>query len=124
MNPLGTHQCRIWSGSTKARNTSVRGALSVVQPRVEILTAENLTSLDLSHNQVGPAGADALASSPHLANLVVLDLNGNPLQVKGLQALARSPHLSRIRTLRLAGITMDDTTRDELQTRFATAVKT
>lgn len=36
------------------------------------------TWLDLSDNQIGPRGVEALAASPILANKVVVDLRGNP----------------------------------------------
>ncbi len=61
-----------------------------------------LTELDLRSNRIGPAGAQALARSHHLANLRRLDLSWNEsLGSRGAQALAASLHLTGLADLRL-----------------------
>lgn len=57
--------------------------------------------LDLRQNAVGPAGALALAASPHLGRAVGLDLSGNVLGDAGAFALAASEHLTGLRRLGL-----------------------
>jgi len=61
----------------------------------------NLRELDLSCNEIGDAGAEALAKSPHLTNLRELDLSSNELGDAGAAALALSPHLTNLRVLNL-----------------------
>ncbi|MBA4066211.1 MAG: hypothetical protein C0501_21350 [Isosphaera sp.] len=63
----------------------------------------NLTSLNLSGNDIGLPGARALAESPHLANLTHLDLRWNRIGDEGVQALATSPYLTNLRSLDLGG---------------------
>jgi hypothetical protein len=46
-----------------------------------------LTALDLIGNQVGAAGAFALATSPHLIGLTRLDLGGNDVGQASAEAL-------------------------------------
>jgi uncharacterized protein (TIGR02996 family) len=64
-----------------------------------------LVRLDLSHNQIGPRGAAALATAP-LGCLTRLALANNPLGDEGVAALAASPRLASLQELRLpdAGI--------------------
>jgi uncharacterized protein (TIGR02996 family) len=50
---------------------------------------------------MGPAGARALAASPHLANLTALHLDYQDVSDEGARALAASPYLSRLTTLSL-----------------------
>jgi Ran GTPase-activating protein (RanGAP) involved in mRNA processing and transport len=54
-----------------------------------LLTNHGLTSLDLSGNRIGPVGAQALATAL-LTNhgLTSLDLSGNQIEPVGFQALA------------------------------------
>jgi uncharacterized protein (TIGR02996 family) len=55
-----------------------------------------LVTLDLGRNPaIGPAGAEALANSPHLARLASLKLGGT-IGEAGAQALLKSPHLRRL----------------------------
>jgi uncharacterized protein (TIGR02996 family) len=68
-----------------------------------------LTTLDLLHNRVGPAGAASLAASPYLRNLTDLSLGRqacgytpNQIGVRGMRALAGSPSLAGLTSLRLA----------------------
>jgi uncharacterized protein (TIGR02996 family) len=61
-----------------------------------------LSSLDISGNWVGAAGAEILAGSPYLAGLAVLNLRGTGLDARGVQALAASPHLAGLRVLDLS----------------------
>jgi uncharacterized protein (TIGR02996 family) len=62
-----------------------------------------LDSLDLSFNNIGGAGARALAASPTLAGLTTLILSGNGIGPAGARALAASPNLSGLTTLNLSG---------------------
>jgi uncharacterized protein (TIGR02996 family) len=59
-----------------------------------------LLHLDLGANDgIGPAGAEALASSPHLRRLASLVLQACPIGEAGARALLRSPHLRRLHLL-------------------------
>ena len=64
-------------------------ALAAVAPLQEV-------HLDLSDNGIGEAGAQALASSPHLQHLTHLDLRNNVIGDAGAQALAASPNLRHL----------------------------
>jgi len=61
----------------------------------------NLTSLDLQLNDIGDAGAQAIAGSPHLARLTSLNLRDNEIGAAGAQAIAGSSHLARLTSLNL-----------------------
>src|SRR5205823_2674536 len=61
----------------------------------------NLTALDLTGNEIGPEGVQALVASPLLANLSDLDLTHNQIGQEGLRALASSPALHGLRRLHL-----------------------
>ena len=65
------------------------------------IAAPTMASLTLSSNDIGPAGAQVLAESPHLAHLTSLTLRSNGIRRAGAQALARSPHLSHLTSLDL-----------------------
>lgn len=58
--------------------------------------------LNLSNQQVGDAGARALAGSPNVANLRHLGLSYGELDEGGIEALANSPCLRGLRSLDLA----------------------
>lgn len=62
---------------------------------------DQLTSLKLQRNRIGPLGASALASAPEFAHLTTLDLRENPLGRTGAEALAGSPNLARLNSLYL-----------------------
>ena len=63
-----------------------------------------LRKLWLSGNwKIGPAGAEALASSEHLANLEDLSLEHTSIGTKGALALARSACLSSLYSLAVYG---------------------
>ena len=61
--------------------------------------SKNLTSMDLSGNQIGDKGAIAIANSPHLANLKSLDLYHNQITEKGMEALLNSKTLKSLESL-------------------------
>ena len=61
----------------------------------------SLKSLYLLGCQIGPAGAKTLAKAKPLANLEVLALSGNNLGDAGAQALAKSTALRNLHTLDL-----------------------
>jgi uncharacterized protein (TIGR02996 family) len=60
-------------------------------------------TLDLYNNVSGPAGAAALAASPHTEYLSCLKLGNNAIGTAGVQALAASSGLPRLRSLSLYG---------------------
>ena len=71
---------------------------------------QQLNSLSLYANAIGPQGAEALAASPYLARLTCLDLDGlstrhgdwvNNISDRGAEALAASPYLTRLGKLSL-----------------------
>jgi len=72
-----------------------------------------LRSLRLSHNDVGPRGALALARSPGLAALEILDLAHNPIGDEGACAIVGSVTLTALRTLQLyeVGLTLTGASR-------------
>ena len=53
-------------------------------------TLKNLSNLILDHNNIGNAGAKALANSPILSGLTNLDIRGNAIGAAGERALAAS----------------------------------
>ncbi len=57
--------------------------------------------LDLRENNIGPAGAVALAAAPALALARTVDLGGNRLGDDGVMALVEAGHLGRLRKLSL-----------------------
>lgn len=65
--------------------------------------------LNLSSNDIGPAGVGALAKSPRVAALETLGLGlaNTRVGAGGVRALAESPYLGRLRTLWL-GHGLDD----------------
>jgi uncharacterized protein (TIGR02996 family) len=94
--------------------TSLRLAGNLIGPRgVKDLagsaTLAGLRRLDLDDNpEIGDAGAEALAASPHLGQLTSLSLCRAGLSPWGVKALAGSPHLVSLTTLRVAGNKMGD----------------
>ena len=85
------------------RAVTLTGA-KVVMPEVagsQLL--RRLLELGLQVNEVGDAGAVALARSPQPINLRLLDLSFNGITRAGLDAIAGSPILSRLDFLNLAG---------------------
>jgi uncharacterized protein (TIGR02996 family) len=83
---------------------------------------ENLTSLDVSYNQLGNEGLTHLAESPHLARLTYLDVGSNGATKVGFEALANSPHLGRLRKLATGYLQGDQATRKMLEARFGEVV--
>jgi Leucine-rich repeat (LRR) protein len=60
-----------------------------------------LTSLNLSWNQIGVEGARAIANSPHISSLTSLDLSYNQIGNAGATAIANSPYIARLTSLNL-----------------------
>lgn len=71
--------------------------------------AVRLAELDLSHNELGEAGARVLAESPLLAGLKVLRLIGCGIPDDGARAFATSPHLNKLVALDLGNNPVNDT---------------
>lgn len=93
-----------WAWVERAFVRRVR-TLRQVQQLAGSAVLDQLTSLDLENAGIGPAEAQVLAESPHLARLQHLSLSSS-LQVEapgigdaGMQALAGSPHLARLTSL-------------------------
>jgi hypothetical protein len=59
--------------------------------------------LDLGGNDIGDAGAQALAASPHLPRLTHLHLGGNRIGDAGAAALSDSPHRRGLRECSVQG---------------------
>lgn len=79
---------------------------SVLRNRHIVLLAANLDRLqpevlDLSENEIGVAGAEALAGSPGMATVRELILSHNPLRLAGMKAIASSPHFKKLERLEL-----------------------
>jgi Ran GTPase-activating protein (RanGAP) involved in mRNA processing and transport len=64
-------------------------------------TLTNLTSLDLTYNNIGPGAAAALAQSTTLTNLTSLDLSSNNIGDDGAEGLAQSTTLTNLTSLDL-----------------------
>ncbi|MDB5309399.1 MAG: hypothetical protein JWO38_3601 [Gemmataceae bacterium] len=104
-----------------------------------------LRELDLSHNELGEAGARvladctllgglkvlrltgcgipddgvrALANSPHLNRLIAIDLGNNPVSDPGFRAFLDTPHLRGLRRLVVPGIGVSIRMRRALDSRF------
>jgi len=86
-------------GVVDVRRVVWRGGGSLFLEHAQLLAG--LVALDLKYNELGDAGAEALAKSPHLTNLRVLDLGANGIREAGARALAQSPHLTNLRVLNL-----------------------
>jgi uncharacterized protein (TIGR02996 family) len=61
-----------------------------------------LTTLDLSENEISPAGAHTLAAAANLAGLTTLRLRANPLGFPGAAAILNSTRLVNLTELDLA----------------------
>jgi uncharacterized protein (TIGR02996 family) len=68
----------------------------------------HLTTLNLRHNNLGPAGARALASCAALGSLSRLEVGYNRLGDDGARALAASPHLAGLKELELVEARIGD----------------
>jgi uncharacterized protein (TIGR02996 family) len=68
---------------------------------VEIDALANLQALNLDHNAIGDSGAEALAGASHFATLRSLHLAGTNIGPRGATALAASPHLRNLTLLDL-----------------------
>ena len=66
-------------------------------------TTATWRNLDLGQNQVGDAGAEALAASPRVAWVEELCLRDNTIGAAGVRAVAGSRHLKNLRRLELTG---------------------
>jgi uncharacterized protein (TIGR02996 family) len=97
----------VWAWVREVRLTGVTEAMAAelaVEPRLS-----QLTSLNLRYNTIWAAGAEALASSPHLASaLSSLDLALNRVLEPGARALAESPRLVNLTSLDLWGNDIGD----------------
>jgi uncharacterized protein (TIGR02996 family) len=77
-----------------------------------------LLTLDLRTNpRIGPAGAEALATSPHLARLASLTLGGS-IGEAGARALLNSPHLRRLQLALLGTKGLAEKTVAALRERY------
>lgn len=65
----------------------------------QIAARHPLRSLDITANDIGPAGAKALLAAPVFASLRALDLTGNEVGDGGALALAHNPSLRALRGL-------------------------
>lgn len=107
-----------WEGFTNLRtlhlglNTGPRdaeGILAAIPRLLESPRIAGLHELDLWGNDLGPAEAAAIASSPHLGRVVELKLNNNrDLGDEGVSLIARSKSLPSLRSLTLWSVRMGD----------------
>lgn len=67
-----------------------------------------LSRLSLWNNQLGPTAVEALARERRLARLWSLDLRCNGIGARGVRALARSPHTAGLRELALGANGLTD----------------
>jgi uncharacterized protein (TIGR02996 family) len=72
------------------------------------------THLVLARNELGPAGAEAIANAPWASRLEWLDLSTNSIQTQGMRAIAESPHLTALRVLKLEYCDIDDDAADAI----------
>ncbi|MCV4683907.1 leucine-rich repeat domain-containing protein, partial [Escherichia coli] len=76
--------------------------------------AASLEALDLSFNDIGSIGdeaVEAIVRSPHLGRLKVLNLARNRLGRIGAEALAGWPHLPNMTEVNLTGCDIPDAAR-------------
>ncbi|WP_162667208.1 hypothetical protein [Gemmata massiliana] len=78
--------------------------------------------LDLSDNEIGKRGADALAASPGLESVRVLLLSGNPLRPSGVEAIVASAHLKSLQRITLPGKDIPPERQKEIRARFGSGV--
>jgi hypothetical protein len=89
-----------------------------------------LTQLILGRNNIShsvsitSAGAQALASSPAMAELRHLDLEGHQVGDAGAEAMAASPHLKQLGCLNLRGNPISKEVQKALRKRFGPGVCT
>jgi uncharacterized protein (TIGR02996 family) len=128
-------------------------SLAVILAGLPVREAEasvRLRDLDLSHNELGEAGARVLAEartleglkslrlrgclipddglqhlarSPHLTALPSLDLGNNPISDRGLRAFLDTPHLRGLRHLVVPGVGVTKEMREALKRRFRGGVE-
>jgi hypothetical protein len=79
-----------------------------------------LATLRLTHNRVATAGVRALVESPWLARLTSLALSGNQLGNAGAEILARAPRLQEVQVM---GAGIGENGRRALRARFGGQVK-
>lgn len=76
------------------------------------------STLDLSGNEIGMRGIQALADSPALQTVQHLNLSGNAVNLKGLLALAASPHRGALTNLVLQYCRLSDAVKSALTSAF------
>jgi hypothetical protein len=99
------------------------GSLGDEGVRALVSLPHRWTHLGLRANDIGDAGAVALADSAALTELRWLYLGDNELTDEGVLALARSPHLTALEWLDLGRMNLSSKTREELRARFGERVK-
>ena len=62
-----------------------------------------LTSLNLTRNNIGDEGAEAIAQSENIPNLTSLDLSSNNIGAEGARAIAQSENMPNLTSLNLWG---------------------
>jgi uncharacterized protein (TIGR02996 family) len=83
------------------RRVRLSGVQRVLGELVASPTLELVDELDLCGNELGDAGANAVAHCPHLGRLRALDLGFNFVSDNGVASLAGSRRLPELRSLRL-----------------------
>jgi hypothetical protein len=77
-----------------------------------------MQKLTLGNNDIGDAGALALARSPYLARLLTLEMSGNHLTDAGALVLVESPGFAKLRHVNLHGSALSDAMLRRLLQRF------
>jgi uncharacterized protein (TIGR02996 family) len=93
-----------------------------VVPLANRLAEMALDVLDLADNEIGKAGAEAVAVSPGLATVRVLLLSRNPLRSSGVDAIVGSPHLTALERIALPGKEVPAARQAAIRTHFGKKV--
>lgn len=88
----------------RLENARMEGA-SAGKALAQIAARHPLRSLELSYNDLGPAGAEALFAAPTFAALEALNLSANEIGDAGAVAMARNPSLRALRWLAVRSTT-------------------
>ncbi len=116
-NSLGDFGLVCLAGITSSSNGSS------AEPESPQVPPPSGLELNLSWNQLGDQGIEALAYSPRWSHISVLDLRYNSVGDAGAVALAGSPYLNRLSRLLVHFNKIGSAGRNALLQRFGTAVR-
>lgn len=98
-------------------------ATTTFKPRPNYLDTLSLDGFDLSHHEIGVAGAKALASAPGLNRIRELNMSHNSVRMSGLEALASTEYRAALRHLVVRGAVLDASQRQTVRDLLGRKVK-